>query len=117
MDERLPDHPNLVVLGDLNDTPDSQSLAPLLTQTPLQDISRSPRFDDGGFAGTFGTQAARNKIDYVLLSPDLMDNVTDGGVFRKGVFSASDRWPMFDGMTDATQASDHAAVWADLDLS
>ena len=41
----------------------------------------------------------------------------DGGNFRKGVFSASDRWPVFDTIeSKADQASDHAAVWADLDL-
>jgi hypothetical protein len=33
----------------------------------------SSLFDDGGFPGTFGTRAARNKIDYVLLSPSLLD--------------------------------------------
>jgi len=116
VNERLAEHPNLVVLGDLNDTPDSANLAPLLSQTPLKDISTSPRFDDGGFAGTFGTQGARNKIDYVLLSPTLIDKATAGGGFRQGVFSASNRWPMFPDMTEHTQASDHAAIWADIDL-
>jgi endonuclease/exonuclease/phosphatase family metal-dependent hydrolase len=106
------------VLGDFNDTPDSANLAPLLNGTPLRDISASPEFDDGGFPGTFGTQGARDKIDYVLLSPSLMDRVTDGGIFRRGVFSASDRWPFFDTITAKVhQASDHAAIWADIDLS
>jgi hypothetical protein len=46
-----------------------------------------------------------------------MDKVTDGGIFRKGVFSASDRWPFFDTITEKVhQASDHAAIWADIDL-
>jgi hypothetical protein len=46
------------------------------------------------------------------------DMTNDSGVQvpRKGVFSASDRWPMFPNMTEHTQASDHAAIWADLDL-
>jgi endonuclease/exonuclease/phosphatase family metal-dependent hydrolase len=117
VNERLPEHPHLVVLGDLNDIPDSATLAPLLGGTPLKDISTSPQFDDGGFPGTFGTQSARNKIDYVLLSPSLMDLVTKGGIFRQGVFSASHRWPMFDTLTQKIhQASDHAAIWADLNL-
>jgi hypothetical protein len=51
-----------------------------------------------------------------VLSPTLMDKVTAGGVFRKGVFSASGRWPMFADVTEHTQASDHAAIWADIDL-
>jgi endonuclease/exonuclease/phosphatase family metal-dependent hydrolase len=117
VNERLAEHPHLVVLGDLNDSPDSADLAPLLTGTPLKDISTSPHFDDGGFPGTFGPQAAGDKIDYVLLSPSLMDRVTDGGLFRRGVFSASDRWPFFDTITEKIeQASDHAAIWADIDL-
>jgi endonuclease/exonuclease/phosphatase family metal-dependent hydrolase len=117
VNERLAEHPHLVVLGDLNDTPDSPDLAPLIKDTPLKDISKSPHFDDGGFPGTFGTQGAGNKIDYVLLSPSLMDSVTAGGVFRRGVFSASDRWPFFDTITEKVhQASDHAAIWADIDL-
>jgi endonuclease/exonuclease/phosphatase family metal-dependent hydrolase len=118
VNERLAEHPHLVVLGDFNDTPDSASLAPLLNGTPLRDISTSPEFDDGGFPGTFETQSAPSKIDYVLLSPSLMDRVTDGGIFRRGVFSASDRWPFFDTITAKVhQASDHAAIWADIDLS
>jgi len=116
--ERLTEHPNLVVLGDFNDTPDSDNLKPLLTGTPLKDISTHPSFDDGGFPGTFGGQGAGDRIDYLLLSPALMDKVTAGGIFRKGVFSASDRWPMFNSVTaKSEQASDHAAIWADIDLS
>jgi len=117
VNERIADHPNLVVLGDLNDTPDSANLAPLFSETPLEDISTSPLFDDDDLPGTYGTMTARHKIDYVLLSPALLDEVTAGGVFRKGVFSASDRWPTFDDMTEKIhQASDHAAIWAELDV-
>jgi hypothetical protein len=54
-------------------TPRLRQPAPLINDTPLKDISMSSLFDDGGFPGTFGTQAARNKIDYVLLSPSLLD--------------------------------------------
>lgn len=114
VEARLAQHPNLVVLGDLNDTPKSANLAPLLG-TKLKDISDSPKFKDGGFPGTFGTQ--RDKIDYLLLSPALMSKVTDGGIFRKGVFSASGQWPFFDTITQKVhQASDHAAIWADINL-
>lgn len=114
---RLGEHPNIVVLGDLNDTPDSENLKALLSETPMKDISSHPAFDDGGRPGTFGTQSASHKIDYVLLSPDLMAKVTAGGIFRMGVFSASHRWPVFDTITaKREQASDHAAIWAEIDL-
>jgi endonuclease/exonuclease/phosphatase family metal-dependent hydrolase len=46
--KRLAEHPNLVVLGDFNDTPDSENLKPLLDGTPLKDISAHESFDDGG---------------------------------------------------------------------
>jgi endonuclease/exonuclease/phosphatase family metal-dependent hydrolase len=118
VEERLSQHPNLVVLGDFNDTPDSDNLAPLLQQTALKDISTSDKFDDGGFPGTFGTQGASNRLDYLLLSPDLFHAVTAGGIFRKGVFSASDRWEFYATITTkAQQASDHAAIWAELELA
>jgi len=53
------------------------------------------------------------------LSPNLFANVTSAGVFRKGAWGGTngDRWPIFDTMTHKVhQASDHAAVWADIDL-
>jgi endonuclease/exonuclease/phosphatase family metal-dependent hydrolase len=115
VNERLAEHANLAVLGDLNDTPDSANLKPLLDGTPLEDISTHNDFDDGGFPGTFGTQ--RDKIDYLLLSPALLAKVTAGGIFRCGVFSASDRWTFFDTIKEKVhQASDHAAIWADIDV-
>ena len=117
VNERLSGHPNLVVLGDFNDTPDSTNLAPLLAETPLKDISTHDTFHDGGFPGTFGTQGDENKIDYILLSPALMSVVHAGGIFRQGVFSASKRWPFFDTIeSKVQQASDHAAIWAELNL-
>ena len=118
VEQRLPSHPNLAVVGDLNDTPDSDTLAPLLAGTPLADISTHANFDDGDLPGTFGTQKAANKIDYVLLSPNLMNSVSAGGVLRTGVFTASGAWDMLPTVTTkAQQASDHAAIWAELELA
>jgi endonuclease/exonuclease/phosphatase family metal-dependent hydrolase len=110
----------VVVLGDLNDTPDSDPLAPLLRGTDLRDISEHPDFDDGGRPGTYSYCTARNKLDYVLLSPALFARATGGGIFRKGVWGGrrGTLWPIYDTMTKAVHAgSDHAAVYADLDLS
>ncbi|MGL4488903.1 MAG: endonuclease/exonuclease/phosphatase family protein [Rhizobiaceae bacterium] len=110
---------NVAVLGDLNDTPDSNPLEPLIEGTDLKDIALHPSFDDAGFPGTFGLGNAANKIDYVLLSPNLFARVTAGGVFRKGVWPGSRpaRWPVFAELKKPEQAaSDHAAVWADIDI-
>jgi len=92
-------------------------LRPLLEDTPLRDVSESGQFDDGGFPGTFDSQRAEDKFDYALLSPRLFDRVEEGGTFRKGVFTGSERWEMFDTIEARThQASDHAAVWARIEL-
>jgi endonuclease/exonuclease/phosphatase family metal-dependent hydrolase len=112
--------PDVAVVGDLNDTPDSDSLAPLLRDTDLLDICSHPAFEDGGRPGTYGYCTARNKIDYVLLSPTMYARATGGGIFRKGVWGGrrGKLWPIYDTMTKEVHAgSDHAAVYADIDLS
>lgn len=109
----------VAVVGDLNDTPSSEPLAPLLTETDLRDISTHPGFDDDGRPGTYGYCTARNKLDYVLLSPALWAVTTGGGIFRRGVWGGKHGrlWPVYDTMTSAVHAgSDHAAIYADLEL-
>jgi endonuclease/exonuclease/phosphatase family metal-dependent hydrolase len=111
---------DVAVVGDLNDTPDSDPLAPLLRETDLRDISSHSAFDDGGRPGTYANCTPSTKIDYVLLSPTLYARVTGGGIFRKGVWGGRRGilWPIYDTMTKAVHAgSDHAAIYADIDLS
>ena len=110
---------NIAVMGDFNDTPDSDPLRPLIEGTDLKDIFLHPKFDDGGFPGTYGSCAADNKIDFILLSPALFDRVTGGGVFRKGMWpgARAKRWEAYEEIVRKEDAaSDHAAVWADIDL-
>jgi endonuclease/exonuclease/phosphatase family metal-dependent hydrolase len=78
----------VAVVGDLNDTPDSEPLAPLLAGTDLRDVAEVTGFEDGGRPGTYANGTASNKIDYVLLSPALFDRATGGAIFRKGVWGA-----------------------------
>jgi endonuclease/exonuclease/phosphatase family metal-dependent hydrolase len=111
---------NIVVAGDLNDTPGSAPLAPLLAEgSDLRDISAHPSFDAGGRPGTFGNGTKRDKIDYVLLSPALFAKATGGGIFRTGVWGGKNGklWPIYDTMKGPQHAaSDHAAIFADLAL-
>jgi endonuclease/exonuclease/phosphatase family metal-dependent hydrolase len=110
---------HVAVVGDLNDTPGSAPLAPLLLDTDLRDISTHPAFEDGGRPGTYGYCTARNKLDYVLLSPPLFARVTGGGIHRKGVWGGKrgTLWPIYDTMTrDVHAGSDHALIYADIDL-
>ncbi|QFT59006.1 Endonuclease/Exonuclease/phosphatase family protein [Sulfitobacter sp. THAF37] len=116
----------VVVLGDLNDTPDSAELAPLL-ETDLRDASAHPAFTQVEFRayngqrgiGTFGLGNDDDKIDYLLLSPALFDRMTGGGLYRKGAWPGSrpPRWEVYPELTAPHHAaSDHHLIWADIDL-
>lgn len=117
----------VVVLGDLNDTPDSDPLQPLLADTDLRDVSEHPSFTEVEFAvatpsnrgfGTFDLGNDRNKIDYVLLSPALFGRMTLGGIFRKGAWPGVQppRWEVYPELTRRVHAaSDHHVIWADID--
>lgn len=109
----------IAIVGDFNDTPDSLTLSPLLKHTDLRDAFTHPSFDDGGYPGTYGACNAGNKIDYLLLSPALFAKMQAGGVMRKGMWPGirPRRWEAFNELLKPEQGgSDHAAVWADIDL-
>lgn len=109
----------IAVLGDLNDSPDSKPLAPLIADTNLKDVSEHPSFDDGGRPGTYRNGTASQKIDYVLLSPALFAAVERGGIFRDGVWGGKNGtlFPHFPEITKESEAaSDHAAIWAEIDI-
>lgn len=112
-------HDNVVVLGDLNDTPASAELAPLVTQTDLEDVSTHASFDPGEFAGigTHGLGNDSSKIDYLLLSPALFARVQACGLFRKGAWPGKNpkRWAVYPELQrEVHVASDHHVIWADI---
>jgi endonuclease/exonuclease/phosphatase family metal-dependent hydrolase len=116
---------HIAVVGDFNAVPDDASLTPLVTGTDLIDISEHDRFDTGALdgdpelIGTWGSGTRPKKLDYILLSPALYDRASSGGVWRKGVWSSTKTkvWATYDGIENPEQAaSDHAAIWADLDV-
>lgn len=119
----------VVVLGDLNDTPDSNELKPLFDKTDLKEVSDHPTFNTGEFKGrpgtnergygTFGLGNDKQKIDYLLLSPTLFDQVTACGLFRKGAWPGSrpKRWTVYPELKrEIHVASDHHVIWADIDM-
>lgn len=118
-------HKNVVVLGDLNDTPDSEELQPLLNDTTLKDVSEHPFFEVPAFdkskhpgKGTYGLGNDSNKIDYLLLSPDLYDRITACGLFRKGAWPGSrpKRWEVFPELDkELYAASDHHLIWCEIE--
>ena len=123
---------HFVVLGDLNKGPDKDdptkhpTLEPLFEPgAPLVDAYGLPNFDVGSRPGTFQSCSLRNRLDYILLSPALAERVTAGGVFRKGLWGspanvnppAPELWTVYPEITAARHAaSDHAAVWVDIDI-
>jgi endonuclease/exonuclease/phosphatase family metal-dependent hydrolase len=110
----------IAIVGDFNDTPTSDPLKPLLAEgSDLADITTHPTFVSDGRPGTYANGTASNKIDYLLFSPALFAKVTGGSIFRKGVWGGVNGtlFPHYDEMTKAIHAaSDHAAIWADIDL-
>jgi endonuclease/exonuclease/phosphatase family metal-dependent hydrolase len=128
----------IAVLGDFNKAPNKdhpeqhptlQALFPPLS--PLIDAYSLPQFSglydskDTGRQrpGSFQSCTMSNRLDYILLSPELAAQVTDGGVFRKGLWGDPSNikppklWSIYPEITAAKKAaSDHAAVWIDLDL-
>jgi endonuclease/exonuclease/phosphatase family metal-dependent hydrolase len=112
-------HDHIAVIGDLNDTDDRPPLTPLIDDTDLKDVTTSPKFVHDKRPGTFGNATKTEKIDYILLSPALLGKVTAGAIFRKGAWGGKhgDLWDHYPTITSpAEAASDHAAIYADLDV-
>jgi endonuclease/exonuclease/phosphatase family metal-dependent hydrolase len=110
----------IAIVGDFNDTPDRDPLTPLLSDgSDLRDIFAHPNFQSDGRPGTYANGAQSNKIDYILLSPALWGQVTAGGIWRMGVWAGKKGtlFPHYEEIkTPAQAASDHAAIWADINM-
>lgn len=106
----------VIVAGDLNDTPDSAPLAPLLGVANLYDVL-AKKFPNAADRWTYHYNA-NEQIDYLLVSKPLRDALNDAGVFRRGIHdvathSAGAIQPLPSVTGKTTSASDHGAVWAE----
>ena len=109
----------VAVMGDLNDSPTSEALSPLLRESDLKDCSTHPRFMSDGRVGTYKDGHANDQIDYILLSPKLYDRMSQGSIWRKGVWGGKNGklWDIYPEMkTSHEAASDHAAMWCDVEI-
>ena len=110
----------IAVIGDLNDTPDSTPLRALLgSNSNLLDIMKHEKFVGDGRPGTHGNGTKSGKLDYILMSPELAKKAKLGGIERRGVWGGKngDLFPHFPEVKTAKDAaSDHAALWVDLDI-
>lgn len=106
----------VVVAGDFNDAPTSQPLAGLLATPNLFDVLASNKLV--GPRWTY--QDAKDQIDYLLVSKALNDKLQKVAIERRGIFSPDGfggQFPPFPEVKDkTTQASDHAAVWAEFNV-
>lgn len=108
-------HDLVAVAGDLNGTPDSAPLQPLLKTPDLRDVLKSPVFK-----GETWTHGGKQQLDYLLVSTPLFKRITAVGIERRGIFQKSKAGQPSAHLptvtSGTTQASDHAAVWAEFAL-
>jgi endonuclease/exonuclease/phosphatase family metal-dependent hydrolase len=110
----------IAVAGDLNEVPDEDPMDPLIREgSTLTDIMAHPKFQGDGRPGTHGNGTKSGKLDYILMSPKLSGKVMKGGIERKGVWGGKNG-TLFPHLTTiktgVDAASDHAALWVDLDI-
>jgi endonuclease/exonuclease/phosphatase family metal-dependent hydrolase len=119
-DERIKQGYNYVAIaGDLNDTPDSWPLEPLLEDGELVDVMAHAKFSGDGRPGTHGNGTKSGKLDYILMSPKLAGKVQAAGIERRGVWGGKHGtlFPHFaEIVAEKDAASDHAALWVDLSI-
>ncbi len=123
-----------VALGDFNDSPDSEFVAPLVKDAGLENVIE--RLEAGErWTHWWAGKNRVSQLDYILLSPALSKSCAGKPVIeRRGVStkikkksyfnlpgdakgSAVDfTFPRFPGVTEAVDASDHCPVFFDLEL-
>src|SRR5262245_33299159 len=103
---------HIVVAGDLNDTPTSQGLHPLIGSGTLTDALKqfgSQIDPTGKRLGTYET--GLQQLDYLMVTPALKALAKGAGVERRGHYSTL--WKPWEG-DSRYDASDHHALWVDM---
>ena len=115
----------VIVAGDLNDTPDSDPLEPLLSVPNLHDVLELEFGSDMTKRWTYHYRKFE-QIDYILVSEPLKKKFVEAGVQRRGMYdlealtkkdpsvATQKEYPSVTHWTNA--ASDHGAVWAEFKL-
>jgi len=110
----------VAIVGDLNDFPGSEPMTPLIADgSTLVDVMAHPNFVSDGRPGTHGNGVASSKLDYILMSPNLAAAAVAAGIERRGVWGGKNGtlFPHFEEIKSPKDAaSDHAALWVDLDV-
>lgn len=120
------DNDYVIVAGDLNDTPNSNPLKPLMALDDMHDVLKLQFGNDMSERWTYYYRNFE-QIDYILVSNALKNIFVDAGVERRGMYNLKKLTTdsggkvtiesQFDTVTHwINQASDHGAVWARFDL-
>lgn len=114
---------NVIVLGDLNDTPDSQPLVSLYSKPhqPLKDVMEVGAVDETE-RWTYHYRGKNQQIDHMLVSAPLAARLSSVHVERRGIADIAkitngkvQPFPEVTGKTSA--ASDHGAIVARFDAT
>lgn len=115
----------VVVAGDLNDTPDSLPLKPLMDVHNLFDALALQYQNEPKKRWTYH-YTDFEQIDYIMVSKPLKDKFIAAGVLRKGMYNLKNLTSSDVTIENETQyntvthwtnaASDHGAVWADFEI-
>ncbi len=98
----------VVIAGDFNDTPNSAPLKNLMAVQNLTDVLK-------GVNPNWTYHTGSDQIDYLLVSKPISDNLKKVGIERRGIFRKNN--VSFPEVTNkVTQASDHAAVFAEFEI-
>lgn len=101
----------IIVCGDFNDTSGSEPLSPLFGIPGLHHVNKNI----SGPKGTY-LNDLNEDIDHIFASSALMLTFVKGAIERRGIYKKNGN--MFATVKSETdQASDHAAVWAEFDIS
>ncbi|WP_323660394.1 endonuclease/exonuclease/phosphatase family protein [Pectobacterium versatile] len=121
----------VVILGDLNEDSSNpwQSLAPLFSLSDLLPVIDPERPEKERYTYYFsgGKKGARlNQLDYIFLSAPLHQAVVAWGIERRGIYNidkiaakegAEPVIPLPEVTSWDTAASDHAALWVEVDIT
>ncbi|MEO1798316.1 MAG: endonuclease/exonuclease/phosphatase family protein, partial [Pseudomonadota bacterium] len=111
----------VIVLGDLNDTPASDPLSPLLSMPALTDALELEGLPDAA-RWSYVYEGRAQQIDYILISDGLRGSFRSAGLERRGMppeylagqTPTVSAFPTIDNWRNA--GSDHAAIFADFEI-
>ena len=103
---------NVVILGDFNDTVETQEIAPLVRGTNTVDVIGQD-LGTGSTVYTYHPQKYRSRIDYILLNKNMINEYIPKSVDLHKPYKNEQGWQDL----NFYDASDHIPVTIDLDIS